>query len=449
MTTAKKFLSIALVLLMVASLGFAQGSKEAAPKTGKTDLTVLYYIDMSEPNSANEIAMIWDVFAKENPDINVIREDLFNEPFHQKTEAYAASGNLPDVVYMWPGGRSTTLHTQHLTKDLRPFLEKDGLVASYAPAAIANQTAGYLAELPNGITSSHMMYANTKLLKENGLELPKTYEDLKKIQTVLKAKGIEVIGMDNKDQWVMQSCLFSLIVGRYGGANWYDDLAAGKINFQDPWFVKSLELVNDLYSSGLLNRNTLDVSYGSGRGNFANGRAAFYIDGDWSAASFQTDITTGKALISPAAQASDFELMVFPALPGEVISNTTSGVVGTGFGISSNIPAGSAKEDAAWRLVKFLQGEYVQTYRLSTGASFPSNLKVDVAKVIKDNNLEPFVQKRAEFYTQYGTTPVIDGVLHSDVFNVINQGLQEIGLGSKTPAQVAADVQKAWVAFNK
>lgn len=449
MTTAKRMLSIVLVLLMVASLGFARGAREDASTAGKTDLTVLYYIDMSEPNSANEIQMVWDVFAKENPDINVIREDLFNEPFHQKTEAYAASGNLPDVLYMWPGGRSTSLHTQHLTKDLRPFLEKDGLLDDYAPAALADQTAGYLAELPNGITSSHMMFVNTKLLKDNGLSIPRTYEDLKHIQSVLKPKGIEVLGMDNRDQWVMQSCLFSLIVGRYGGANWYDDLVSGKVTFQDPWFIKSLELVDDLYSSGLLNRNTLEVSYGNGRGNFANGRAAFYIDGDWAAAAFQTDITTGKALIGREAQANDFDMIVFPALPGEVTGNTTSGVVGTGFGISASIPSGSAKEDAAWRLVKFLQGEYVQTYRLSTGASFPSNLNVDVAKVIKDNNLEPFVEKRAEFYTKYGTTPVIDGVLHSDVYNVINQGLQEIGLGSKTPAQVAADVQRAWVAFNK
>lgn len=41
-------------------------------------------------------------------------------------------------------------------------------------------------------------------------------------------------------------------------------------------------------------------------------------------------------------------------------------------------------------------------------------------------------------------TPVIDGVLHSDVYGVINTGLQEIGLGTKTPRQVAADTQKAW-----
>jgi len=446
MTRLRKVFLIALALLMVMSMVLAQGAKEqAAP--GKTQLNVLYYIDMSEPNSANELEMVWNKFLTENPDIEIVREDLFNEPFHQKVEAYAASGNMPDVVYMWPGGRSSSLHTNKLTKDLMPFLVRDGLVKDYAPAAIAPQTAGYLAELPNGITSSHMMYANVKLLKENGLTVPKTFDDLKAMVPVLKAKGIEVIGMDNRDSWVMQSCLFSLLVGRFGGAEWHNAVAAGTLKFTDKWFLDALTVVDELYKSGVLNRNTLEVPYGNGRGNFAAGKAAFFIDGDWSTGAFQEDITTGKALLSRERQANDIELMIFPAVAGEIVSNTTSGVVGTGFGISSTIDP--KKEEAAWRLIKFLQGEYVQTYRLQTGASFPSNLKVNVAKVITENNLEPLLGKRAEFYAKYGTTPVVDAVLHSDVFNVINQGLQEIGLGKATPQQVAAATQKAYDAWKK
>jgi hypothetical protein len=35
------------------------------------------------------------------------------------------------------------------------------------------------------------------------------------------------------------------------------------------------------------------------------------------------------------------------------------------------------------------------------------------------------------------------------VFNVLNAGLQSIGLGAKTPAQVAAEMQKAMDAWLK
>ena len=450
MTGLKRVSIVALALLMVVTSVFAQGTKEDASAGKQIELTVLNYIDMSEPNSANEISMVWDKFAAENPDIKLVREDLFNEPFHQKTEAYVASGQVPDVLYMWPSGRSTSLHTTKSGKDLMPFLQKDGMVDDYNPATLAPQFAGFLGELPNGLTTTHMLYVNTKVLRENGLSIPKSYAEMKAMVGPLKAKGIDLIAMDNMDAWVMQSCLFSMVVGRFGGTDWHDKVAAGTLKFTDPWFVKSLELIDDMYKSGMLNRNSLSSPYGSSRGSFAAGKAAFYIDGDWSTASFQTDITTGKALVSPASQQNDFELMVIPNLPGEVISNSNSGVVGTGWGMSANIPAGSAKEEAAWRLIKYLQGEYVQTYRLSTGASFPSNLNVDVEKVVKEKNLEPFIAKRAAYYAAYTTiTPVIDGVLHSDVYNVINTGLQEIGLGSKAPSQVASEVQKAWETWKK
>ena len=446
----KKFLVIMLILGVTFSM-FAQGAEEAVAASSQVELNVLHYMDMSDPNSANEVTFIWDRFEELNPDIKLVREDLFNEPFHQKTEAYVASGNLPDVMYMWPSGRSTSLHTTGSVQDLMPFLEKDGIVGDYIPAALAPQTAGILGELPNTITSSHMLYVNTAVLREIGAEMPKTYEEMKALMPALEAKGKGLIAMDNMDSWVMQSCLFSTITGRFGGANWYEKLAAGEIDFEDEWFINALNIVEDMYATGMINRNSLASPYGSSKGAFVDNQYAFYIDGDWATGSFQTDITTGVGLLSPERQATDIELAVLPALPGEVLSSSTSGVVGTGYGMSANIEKGSAKEAAAWKLIKFLESPEAQEYRLKSGGMPPSNVKVDVDKVIEENNLEPLVGKRMAFYSEaYDTiSPVIDGVLHSDVFNVINVGLQEIGLGDKTPAQVAADVQDAWEAFNK
>ena len=131
----RKFFVVLFVALAICGTLFAQGAAEAK-KSDKVTLTVLNYIDMSEPNSANEIAMVWDHFAELHPEIEIVREDLFNEPFHQKTEAYAAQGNLPDVLYAWPSGRSSTLHTEHLLYDLEPLLKRDGLYDQYAATYI-------------------------------------------------------------------------------------------------------------------------------------------------------------------------------------------------------------------------------------------------------------------------------------------------------------------------
>ena len=442
----KKVLAIMLIALAVCSMIFAQGLAETSTKSDKVTLTVLNYIDMSEPNSANEIAMVWDVFALQHPEIQIIREDLFNEPFHQKVEAYAAQGNLPDVIYAWPSGRSSTLHTEHLLYDLETLLKRDGLYNNYAATCTAPQLGGYLAELPNGITATSMMFVNEKVLRENGLEIPKTYDDLKAMVPVLNAKGIEVITMDCQDGWVMQSCLFSLITGRFGGADWADKLAAGEWDFEDDWFKKALTVVDNLYKDGIINRNTLSIAYGSGRADFAAGKSAFYIDGDWACASFQEDISTGEALFSREQQKSDVSLMNFPALDGEVIHESNSAVVGTGWAIAADIAP--EKLEAAWTLVKFLEGEYVQTYRLTTGAAFPSLTSIDVASVVERFDLEPLVGKRSQWYNDIQVaTPVIDGVLDPSVYEVINQVLAEIGLGKTTVDEAAATVNKAWHAY--
>ena len=102
-------------------------------------LTVLNYFDLTAPNASREITEIWEEFERRNPHITVVREDLFNEPFHHKTEAYAAAGTLPDVIYMWPGGRSTTLHTKKLVKDLTPFIEE--VRHEFSEAALMPQAA--------------------------------------------------------------------------------------------------------------------------------------------------------------------------------------------------------------------------------------------------------------------------------------------------------------------
>ena len=290
------------------------------------------------------------------------------------------------------------------------------------------------------------MFVNNKVLKENGLSVPKTYADLKAMVPVLNKKGIEVITMDCQDGWVMQSCLFSLITGRFGGADWAEKVAAGQMDFEDKWFKDALTVVDNLYKDGIINRNTLSIAYGSGRADFAAGKSAFYIDGDWACASFQTDSSTGEALFKPAAQQTDVDLMNFPALEGEIVHESNSAVVGTGWAIAKDIDP--AKLDAAWTLVKYLEGEYVQTWRLTTGAAFPSLLSIDVDKVCKENNLEPLVAKRADWYNRIQVaTPVIDGVLDPAVYEVINQVLAEIGLGKKTVDQAAKEVNAAWHKF--
>jgi len=343
------------------------------------------------------------------------------------------------VLFMWPSGRSTALHEKKLVKDLTPLLGKEFL-SNFVPAAIDPdaQNSKFLAELPQSVTYTTVMYTNTKLLKDTGLAEPKAYADLKAMVPKLRAKGAQTVLMANKDTWVMQSCLFSTVTGRLLGDAWIDSVKAGKVNFSDKAFVDALGFIDMMYKDGVISRDTIQLAYGEAPALFAENKAAFQVDGDWRQGYFLTDKASGIALIDPQRQKNDFAFLNFPAIPGEKNPGVVSAIVGVGFGISSSVPAGSAKEEAAVRWMKYYYSPEVQKIKLETGAYIPSR------KGITSDKIEPFTQKMPLYYASINKTCyVLDGVLDVDVYTPLNNGLQEMGLGSKNPAQVAADVQKA------
>jgi len=435
----KLFLTVAVLLTVVSMVGFAGGKSEGA-KSEAVTLNVLWYVDATQAGYQEDIA-IREKFGKDNPGIKMVYEELFNEPYHEKLSAYIAAGTLPDVFFLWPSTRSssTIVHERKLAKDLAPLLGKDFL-ATFLPAAVDpnGQLSKQLSELPQSFTYTTTMYTNVKLLKDNGLSVPKTYADLKAMVPVLRAKGIKTVLMPNGDKWPAQSCLFSTITGRLLGDDWWNQVMAGKAKFTDAAFVGALGVWDAIFKDGVIDRADMQMGYGDGPGLFATGKAAFFVDGDWRVGAFLTDKASGKALIAPANQKTDFELMNIPAIPGEKNPGTASGIAGTGYGIAGSIPAGSAKETAAVKFIKYLYSPEVLKIRLETGAFIPSRQGITSDKV------EPFTTKLVAYYgTITKPTYVIDGVIDPGVNEVLQNGLQAIGLGTAQPAAVAADIQKA------
>jgi len=442
MTSKMRIMGILLIIL-VAFSAFAGGGSQSSSNSGRVTLRVLYYMEASAPNALEDADLWFNTFQRNNPNVVIERENLFNEPFHDKTRAYAAAGNLPDVMYVWPSGRSDYLHDQKLLKDLTPFITKDKIKDKYIPLTMdpSQQQAGYMAMIPQGITTTHAFFINMEVLNDCGLQPAKTYAELKAQVPTLRAKGYETVIIPAQSDWVMQSCLFSMIAGRFGGAGWENKIHAGQAKFTDPEFVNALTFVKTLYDDGVIQKSAVGIEYGEGPGLFANKKSAYYIDGDWRAGAFITDSSTGQALISPARQ-NNIRIGVFPEIPGAKINSSSSVILGVGYGMSAAIPAGSAKEAAAWELIKWMTGKEVSQLRTEHGGTpTPSRTDLDFNAM----KLEPIQKAIAAIGSTFTTaTSVIDGVFASEVYLPINTGLIEIAMGTRTPQQVAADTQRAF-----
>jgi raffinose/stachyose/melibiose transport system substrate-binding protein len=462
--TRKRVLTLALAALMLIALlaacasTAAPGGGTASPPAGgngggnggetpeEVELRVLNYIDLSGAGATEELDVIWKAFESANPHIKLVRQDEFEESYHNAVEANAAAGTLWDVMYAWPSGRSTTLHRQRLLKDLTPLIQRDGIASNYIPLAMdpAGQAGGYQAILPQSNTSSHAFYINHEVLNDVGLEPAKTYSELVAQVPILREAGYDTIVMPNLSTWVMQSCLYSLVIGRFMGADWHERIHSGETDWSDPAFIASLDFIKQMYDDGVLPQSSLALDYGEGPGAFATNKGAYYIDGDWRLGAFITDQTTGEALIDPSRQES-FSIGVFPEidLPGVALpARSTSSVLGTGWGINANIEDGSAKLEAAWTLVKWLSGKEVQSFRLRTGGlAIPSWVGIDIASL----PLEPLQVEMTGFSDSFDVaTVVVDGVFEGPVYTPLNDGLQALGMGSQTSEEVAALVQAAF-----
>jgi len=434
---------LALVLLIACALFSGCQNKDS-----RIPLRVFYYMEATAPNAVSDANLWFGTFEQNNPDVKLERENLFDEAFHDKLRAYAAAGELPDVMYVWPSGRSDYMHDQRLLKDLTPFINKDNLKDYYLPMTMApsQQQAGYMAMIPQGITTTHTFFINTEVLNAVGLKPAKTYTELKAQVPVLKAAGYETIIIPAQSDWVMQSCLFSMVAGRFCGPGWEQKIHNGQAKFTDPDFTAALNFIKMLYDDGVIQRSALGMEYGEGPGQFATNKSAYYIDGDWRVGAFITDADTKQALISPAKQ-NNIKISVFPDIPGAKINSSSSVILGVGYAMSSAIPANSPKEDAAWRLVKWMTGKEVSELRTERGGTpTPSRTDLNFAAM----NLEPMQKAIGNLGNEFTTaTVVIDGVFPSEVYLPINTGLIEIAMGTRTPAQVAADVQKAFDNWKK
>ena len=436
----KKF-KVAMIILAVLLVGAVlfTGCKKAEGTT----LRVLYYLDASAPNGVADANLWFDTFVKNNPGVKIDRENLFDEPYHDKMRTYAAANDLPDVMYVWPSGRSDYLHDQKLLKDLGPFIAKDGIRNLYIPLTMdpSQQQAGYMAMLPQGITTTHAFFTNMEVLNAVGLQPAKNYAELVAQVPVLKNAGYETILIPAQSNWVMQSCLFSMIAGRFCGADWHERIHAGTAKFTDADFVAALDFVRQLYADGVISRAAVGVDYGQGPGMFASNQGAYYIDGDWRVGAFITDADTQQALISPARQNS-IKIGVFPDIPGTKINSSSSVILGVGYAMAASIPAGSERERLAWELVKYMTGKEVSQLRTERGGTpTPSRTDLDFGAM----SLEPMQKAVGALGNEFQTaTAVIDGVFPSEVFEVINVGLIDLALGNKTAAVVAGEVQRAF-----
>jgi len=421
----RKVLVVVLSVLLVASVF------QSVYAADKTKLTMLEYQDLNDAVEMANFEELMDAFAKLHPEVELEMDFGFSEAYHDKLRTVFAGGELPDVMFLWPGKRTGYVTSSGMVKDLRPWLE--GHEAEFAAGALnAQGPNGEIYELPEQMTATHVMFTNEKLLNDLGLTFPKTLDELIAQGETIRAAGLIPIAMDNKDGWQMQSCLLSALTERAGGLDWYNKAIKGDgASFADPEFVNALSVIDTLAKNEMFSPGINQADYGVALTDFVNERAVYLIDGGWRVNNLVGELTD--------EQKPYIKLNTLPEIPNQKgQAGSTAMVAGTGYGMNADLEGEEA--EAAWKWIWFYSGPEGAKIRQKQGALTAYNLPVS-------DDMDVLIKRLNEFVASTPSGYVIDAVMDAEGMAGLHAGLQEMILGKKTPEQVAQEYE-AWVAEN-
>jgi len=355
-----------------------------------------------------------------------------SDAYSQKVRAAAQGQTLPDIFGILGEKRDfASFAKAGYVLDLTPYMEenKSSWRKQFFTQALAGNEFGdgntYGAKpgiygVPIDIMTIEMVY-NKTLLKDLGFDPehpPQTFDEFIDIGKKIKGTGLQGLVSGWVDVW-MASCLANNFAFNIMGEEKVLATIRGEVPYTDPDWVRVLDLFQQMKASGLLTDEVVAMINKTAEQLFANDKAVFAFNGSWCVNVYKT--------MNPDL---DYAVMLPPR-----VSNKFPVSVWGGAGSSFMVNATSKKKSAAVKFLQWLTDVDQQAYLAGVTNNLPANKHSlgDVPAVLADFS-------RA---MEYSTHPSIWDVAEFPAVNeAMGRGIQSIILGKKTPAQVAAAVQR-------
>ena len=224
--------------IVLALLAFVTGCGGTSGDSGSGvsgDLRVVYNWTGSEGDAFKAVIA---GFEKQYPDVDVELEQL---PFEQGqallTQQYV-QGSPPDVAVALPG-LIRTFSQQGLLVNLDSTWDKWISDGEYTPAIrrIADGSDGHTDSVLFKGNVNALIWYDPKQLAKLGASVPKTWAQFTSVLNKSKAEGVAPFAVGGKDRWPLTQWTDSILL-RVAGATEFNDLARGKIGWDDPRIVR-------------------------------------------------------------------------------------------------------------------------------------------------------------------------------------------------------------------
>ena len=449
MKQINKILSLLLAVMMIFSLAACSSGKTDAPSVttapatestgaqaaateGETHepVTLTIVHEHSEEAAANIVTSAafrycMDKYKQDHPWVTLEETIVANSEIGNKYLTMIAADDLPDICYVkytWLESTAGNGMLVDLTEYADPSKYYDGLAST--------TYEGKVYGLENKYTMYNLICYNTKLWKDAGLELPKTFEDLVAADAVFDAMGIDTISLGNTAKWFAVSYFTDSLYYNVCGEDWTSKAIQGdkSINWTDPKSVEALtklQSMKDIFNADF--NMTDDVAAASA---YMQGKAACHVIGSWG-------IPTLEGLSKDYPEVwENTRVAILPTANNseEYLINASGAAVG----VSSRLqePGKEAELQAAIEFVQYISSDNYAQYCAEHGSTTPVKTTFDWS-----NKPQPYVDLADILANAKHTGLNFNDYITESVKTVIQNETQSLLAGATTPEAAAANIQ--------
>jgi glucose/mannose transport system substrate-binding protein len=146
---------------------------------------------------------------------------------------------------------------------------------------------GNIYSVPVNVHRSNVLFSNSGLFEEHGLEPPTTFDEFFAVAEELEAAGVTPLALGDNETWTLLHTWETVLLGT-AGPEMYVDLFAGEADWTAPEVVESFEMLDQMFA--YVNDDHAARNWQDAAELVATGEAAMNIMGDWAAGYFATDL---------------------------------------------------------------------------------------------------------------------------------------------------------------
>ncbi|MCM3239782.1 extracellular solute-binding protein [Heyndrickxia oleronia] len=277
----KRYLIYFITILFVSSIflaGCSSSSSDSEKKVNKVELTI--YSWRPEDKAAYEKFI--DEFEKENRGVEVKFKPFKSTEYGTILTNALSSGKGPDIIQLRPYQGATTIADSGYLLPLDNVKGLTDIPKEYLDAAKGSN--GKVYGVPLTLNSAVIFY-NTQLFKENGLEPPKTWDQLLQVSKEFQSKDIVPIAQSGKASYLLSLTHSVIGATTYDGNQFVEEFLTGEVNLHDPRFVESIKRMKEL--EPFFPKDFVAIEDKDAQALFYTGKAAIYINGDYRLESFE------------------------------------------------------------------------------------------------------------------------------------------------------------------